>query len=243
MAPHGSTESEAARLYRAVIDDVVGRMRGVFVNMGVDEQVLVDLQALWERRLLETGAVRTRDMPASGLSFAPGGAQAAYPVVVLPQIPAVVRPPEGGGARPKPPAQYDGACDSDDAEAMPLPGTEIVLELDMPLSGGALSDGASAFTALPQYDGAEDADGGAQKLKRDDDELGSDLDSSDDDGPGGTGGVDQPTDDIVLCLYEKVHRVKTRWRGVLRAGVASFGGPPMLRHDYVFGRATVDFEW
>ncbi|OIR59088.1 MAG: transcription initiation factor IIA subunit 1 [Amphiamblys sp. WSBS2006] len=49
-----SCPSEVANLYRAVIEDVIGSIRDDFINMGVDEQVLLDLQENWERKLIDT---------------------------------------------------------------------------------------------------------------------------------------------------------------------------------------------
>lgn len=41
------------KLYKSVIEDVIKNVRNDFVNMGVDEQVLFDLQLLWEQKLLD----------------------------------------------------------------------------------------------------------------------------------------------------------------------------------------------
>ena len=70
----------------------------------------------------------------------------------------------------------------------------------------------------------------------DDSDIESDLDSEfgegeDDD----TAGVDKS---IVLCMYEKVHRTKNKWKCQLKDGVISIGGK-----DWVFNRANGEFEW
>lgn len=67
------------------------------------------------------------------------------------------------------------------------------------------------------------------------DELGSDLDDEDELAEDVD---DENIADLILCQYEKISRVRTRWRGVLRAGVIHVNGS-----DFAFSRATVDFNW
>ncbi len=43
---------------------------------------------------------------------------------------------------------------------------------------------------------------------------------------------------MILCLYDKVQRVKNKWKCVLRDGVASIGG-----RDYLFSKCNGEFEW
>lgn len=82
-------------------------------------------------------------------------------------------------------------------------------------------------------------EGSASDLKRarpeSDNELGSDLDDSDDDIKEGE---DESINDLILCQYEKISRVRTRWRGVLRAGIIHIG-----HSDYCFSRANADLDW
>ena len=52
------------------------------------------------------------------------------------------------------------------------------------------------------------------------------------------GGVDGDNDDMVLCLYDKVQRVKNKWKCVLKDGVASIDG-----RDYLFAKCNGEFEW
>ncbi|KAF8925942.1 transcription factor IIA, alpha/beta subunit [Dissophora ornata] len=86
----------------------------------------------------------------------------------------------------------------------------------------AKRDGLEGF-AIGQVDGEEEED--------DDTGLGSDLDDSD-------GDMDDESDNIVLCQYDKVSRTKSKWKCVLKDGVMLING-----RDYLFGRAAGDFEW
>lgn len=41
-------------LYRSVIDDVISSVRDVFLDDGIDEQILTELKQTWERKLVES---------------------------------------------------------------------------------------------------------------------------------------------------------------------------------------------
>lgn len=69
----------------------------------------------------------------------------------------------------------------------------------------------------------------------DDSDIESDLDSEFGEGEEGDDGGDKA---IVLCMYEKVHRTKNKWKCQLKDGVISIGGK-----DWVFNKANGEFEW
>lgn len=70
----------------------------------------------------------------------------------------------------------------------------------------------------------------------DDSDIESDVDSEFGEGDeGDEGGADKS---IVLCMYEKVHRTKNKWKCQLKDGVISIGGK-----DWVFSKANGEFEW
>ncbi len=99
-------------------------------------------------------------------------------------------------------------------------------------SGSAASNGEGSTKK------EEDEAAAGEKRKRisDDDEIGSDLDDSDDEDL--DGGADGDNDDMVFCLYDKVQRVKNKWKCVLKDGVASIDG-----RDYLFAKCNGEFEW
>lgn len=78
---------------------------------------------------------------------------------------------------------------------------------------------------VPQHDGL-------------DDELNSDLDDSEDELNSNDEEEDADQTQLMVCLYEKVHKVKTRWKYTLKDGVANVNGL-----DYVFNKATGESEW
>ncbi|OQN96827.1 hypothetical protein B0A48_17387 [Cryoendolithus antarcticus] len=103
----------------------------------------------------------------------------------------------------------------------------------------------SAGPAVPQYDGNLEIDddrkpikdeSGALKDEDDDDEdadaINSDLDDPEDE----LNAVDNDDDesgDSILCTYDKVQRVKNKWKCTLKDGVLSTGGK-----EYLFNKGT-----
>lgn len=81
-----------------------------------------------------------------------------------------------------------------------------------------------------------------KKAKRsallDTDEVGSELDDSDDDYLISEGEDDGPDENLMLCLYDKVTRTKARWKCALKDGVVTID-----HKDYTFQKAQVEAEW
>ncbi|KAM0467032.1 hypothetical protein ACHAPV_000546 [Trichoderma viride] len=82
------------------------------------------------------------------------------------------------------------------------------------------------------YDGGDDDD-----VEIDEDAINSDLDDPDEDRD------DDEVDDeglghIMLCMYDKVQRVKNKWKCTLKDGVLTVNGK-----EYVFNKATGEYEW
>lgn len=62
---------QVGKLYKSVIDDVVNSVREAFADEGIDEQVLLDLKATWEKRLSESKAIT--EASASQLPYGASG--------------------------------------------------------------------------------------------------------------------------------------------------------------------------
>ncbi|KAF5027564.1 hypothetical protein F66182_306 [Fusarium sp. NRRL 66182] len=80
-------------------------------------------------------------------------------------------------------------------------------------------------------------DGGDDDEEDDDDAINSDLDDPEEDRD------DDDVDDeglgnIMLCMYDKVQRVKNKWKCTLKDGVLTVNGK-----EYVFHKATGEYEW
>ncbi|KAJ5008126.1 Transcription initiation factor IIA large subunit [Colletotrichum sp. SAR 10_99] len=76
----------------------------------------------------------------------------------------------------------------------------------------------------------------------DDDELDEDAINSDLDDPDEDKDDDEVDDEglghIMLCMYDKVQRVKNKWKCILKDGVLTVNGK-----EYVFHKATGEYEW
>jgi transcription initiation factor TFIIA large subunit len=72
----------------------------------------------------------------------------------------------------------------------------------------------------------------------DSEEINSDLDDSEDELNSGAEDEDEEGGMIMLCLYDKVQRVKNKWKYILKDGVANINGK-----DYVFSKGSGESEW
>jgi transcription initiation factor TFIIA large subunit len=83
-----------------------------------------------------------------------------------------------------------------------------------------------------QTDGAADGD------VDDNDDINSDLDDPEEELNSDNENDEEDQSMLMLCLYDKVQRVKSKWKYVLKDGVARINGK-----DYVFSRSTGESEW
>lgn len=109
---------------------------------------------------------------------------------------------------------------------------------------------------IAQYDGADDLDfddapssgGGTGRVTikseeglenvNDEDAINSELDDPEDEMDDNADEDDSMSQQMMLCMYDKVQRTKNKWKCVLKDGVLTVGG-----REYVFQRATGEFEW
>lgn len=210
-----ATPEEVSQLYREVIDDVILRVRSYFLSMGVDEQVLRDLQTTWEGSLFGIDRSQPMLLPPLGSS----NFQDLSSRISFPQQPGSNGSEIGQQDKfsdsflPHFPSQLDG-----------LP------ENTLPAKRAA----ASASDPL---------DSGKKAAESSDSTLGSDLDiEEDEEQEEGNDSTVSPSDSdlnsFVLCQYEKVTRVKNKWKCILKDGMMRLN-----QQDYAFHRATCEFEW
>jgi len=117
--------------------------------------------------------------------------------------------------------QLDGPSDSSGEEDSPSP------------TPGAFAP-RTAHPSLPQ----PHVPSQSHPTSLDSEAINSDLDDSDteneDDEEGGNAGET----DIVFCTYDKVARVKNKWKCTLKDGMIHVNGK-----DYLFAKCTGEFEW
>ncbi|KAK5113950.1 hypothetical protein LTR62_003073 [Meristemomyces frigidus] len=102
------------------------------------------------------------------------------------------------------------------------------------------SSSAQGGRSLPQYDGAKEEDEDEKKPikdEADEDAINSDLDS-DEDPTGDINDDDDDAGDTILCTYDKVQRVKNKWKCTLKDGVMSIN-----KKEWVFHKGQGEFEW
>lgn len=109
---------------------------------------------------------------------------------------------------------------------------ELTMEMD---TSKAKSTMSNLKLNLKQSDGAGDDDD--DDIFNDSDDINSDLDDELDSEKSDDEDADQEGQ-IMLCLYDKVQRVKNKWKCNLKEGVANIDG-----RDFVFQRATGESEW
>ncbi|KZZ92068.1 Transcription factor IIA, alpha/beta subunit [Moelleriella libera RCEF 2490] len=90
---------------------------------------------------------------------------------------------------------------------------------------------------VARYDGGDDDDDDDLDDVDDEDAINSDLDDPEDEHD------DDEVDDeglghIMLCMYDKVQRVKNKWKCTLKDGVLTVNGK-----EFVFHKATGEYEW
>lgn len=228
-----SNRNEVAVLYRLVIEDVVRNIRREFVNMGVDEQVLHELQTGWERRLLESG-IFSVNTPSNTTASA-----------------AVGRMVPGSAAA----AMYYYS-QQQQQQVMPVIGLDALVSAATTASSSSTSniinnnENNATKIKQPQPKRHEDSDPDA---------LNSDLDSSSDEDICRSASVptlnnnnnsgdaqqkheevadEQVKENILLCLYEKVHRTRNKWRCIFKEGILHLDG-----QEYCLNKINGEFEW
>ncbi|KAI2471348.1 transcription factor IIA, alpha/beta subunit [Annulohypoxylon bovei var. microspora] len=111
--------------------------------------------------------------------------------------------------------------------------------LMVPLKRAGKGKVAVSHHRTPVSDGLSRFDGPDEGMKdeeEDEDAINSDLDDPDDNLE--EDDEDEDGGQIMLCMYDKVQRVKNKWKCVLKDGVLSVNGK-----DYVFHKATGEYEW
>uniref|UniRef100_A0A674BX59 General transcription factor IIA, 1 n=1 Tax=Salmo trutta TaxID=8032 RepID=A0A674BX59_SALTR len=84
------------KLYRSVIEDVINEVRELFLDEGVDEQVLMELKTLWENKLMQSKAVEgfNTEEQAALQAAAQQQAQQAQQATQQAQTQQVLLPPQ-----------------------------------------------------------------------------------------------------------------------------------------------------
>jgi transcription initiation factor TFIIA large subunit len=244
------------KLYRDVINTVVDDSRVDFEESGIDEGTLQELKQIWQQRLSGLNvarlpwdidqqpvaipanngdgfynpnggdtAIKTEDMAGYGESTNRAALRAAQEIQ---QFAVQQRVPMQNADQSVREVIRRGGLD-DTNLSTPNGGVNSKGGLVLPGGGQITQTDGGADLILSQNDGAGDSES---------DQINSDLDDSEDELNSGGEEEDDEGGMIMLCLYDKVQRVKNKWKYVLKDGVANINGK-----DYVFSRGSGESEW
>lgn len=249
---------EAGKLYEAVVEEVIADSRQDFEDSGIDESTLQELRRLWCDKLSQTKVCHfSWDEENHELSHpidpnmihslgGQGDSLLLHSNLEIPTMNNYSGSPShnslaanGYGMGIELPAikqEYE-----DTGLIIPkIEQTDGSFELSIHLSQAETKAKIARLREklLRQVDGVNDLDGlgDDDDIFNDSEDINSDLDDDLD-----SEKSDEETEQegqIMLCLYDKVQRVKNKWKCTLKEGVANISG-----RDYVFQRANGESEW
>lgn len=258
---------EASKLYEAVIEEVIADSRQDFEDSGIDESTLQDLKKIWCEKLSQSrvGNFSWNDLDdldggiQSNLMTHAVKDESLHvnQELEMPNI-ELYDPTEGN-----PTNDLSNHSNSGYSMGIELPTIkqEYTEENGLILPKVNQSDGPLQFTldadlksirwfaelSKRQSDGPnddpnihgndDDDDDDDDGIFNDSDDINSDLDDELDSEKSDEEDTEQEGQ-IMLCLYDKVQRVKNKWKCNLKEGVANIDG-----RDFIFQRATGESEW
>ncbi|CCC69168.1 hypothetical protein NCAS_0C01780 [Naumovozyma castellii] len=237
---------EASKVYELIVDSVINEVREDFENAGIDEQTLQDLKRVWQTKLTETKVTNfTWDdelLPDLQQQQQPQPGQ-ELTQKQMPELPLTVKA-EDDGQNLLIPDLNNGQIQNNDTirngiqgiEGIPEPNT-VNMEIKEETESHEQEQDTTTTTET-----SDELKLQAKQAKRsallDNDEVGSELDDSDDDYLISEGEDDGPDENLMLCLYDKVTRTKARWKCSLKDGIVTIN-----HKDYSFQKAQVEAEW
>jgi len=231
--------------YRSIIDKVINSVRPDFEENGVEDAVLVALQQSWEAKLAMSRVTDFSSDPRLG----------AYQRMLPPDEPkGTLAGTSDAAGSASGSASANGGSGQVDEDVKPSEAVANAASASTSNSTSANSGDATASTsAAPAASTSQPPAPSKPAPNPDSNEIGSDLDDdsdedllSDEDDPTGEnggmnglgGGSSDERGDVIIALYEKVQRVKNKWKITLKDGVISAEGK-----DYLFNKCQGDFEW
>lgn len=237
------SNSEIANLYKHVIDEVIRDLRNDFEANAIDEDTLQDLKRIWIEKLARTNVANFGWMNEQ---------QDSVGLPMMPAAPGLLDPLPNSGLGPGLGLLYPqvgqemGMHHQDNDSGLMLPGSHSLNQTDGPQDFSfeveLPREEAKAFMkkVIRQEDGPGDSDlegFGGKEEGNESDQINLDLDDSEDDLKSGDEN-DNMDENYIICLYDKVQRVKNKWKFNLKDGIASINGK-----DYGFSKATGESDW
>ncbi|KAJ8325563.1 transcription factor IIA subunit alpha [Batrachochytrium dendrobatidis] len=294
------SNSAVPGVYKWVMDDVIHKMSQRFAELGMDVNVLSELQQTWETKIMAMGvasfAPTTHPLHDEQFSLKNPQSNPQFGISAITRddglyeygSPANLAALANSGSSYSLP-QTDGPAEDDaihgnssladiklksshldNEEPHLLPSSSLAHAVSLPNLAtqsnplSLASNNSSTRTnptrsqvrailarAARQYRRQRDKSiGKISQLDGNDDDDDDDDDADEPAGGADTSDIGSELDDddsedeyaevdhLVLCQFEKVQRVKNKWKCVLKDGVVNVNGK-----DYLFNKANCDFEW
>ncbi|KAG6375706.1 transcription factor IIA alpha beta subunit [Boletus reticuloceps] len=184
------------------------------------------------------------------LSFPPHPAHLARPVAIpRPYVPPAPAPaasqPAPASTTPQQPMQSNQATQPA-AASQPVtqaarPSAQSIPQVDGPSTSDSESPSpppSQPYASRPSHPSLPQPPQISSVPQAGDEVINSDLDDSDTEGEEDAEEGAQGDTDIVFCTYDKVGRVKNKWKCILKDGMIHINGK-----DYLFAKCTGEFEW
>ncbi|QEU62060.1 Toa1 [Kluyveromyces lactis] len=225
---------EASKVYETVLETVINDVRQEFEDSGVDEQTLQDLKRIWQMKLSESKAATFIWDPENTTSTS----TVAEPVVKL----------QNGEFNDNSINHSGDATSAGEADIIGSNinngSSDMVNNDELQIEDNEMKPKQEIEFSMNDPDGdlTKQLKLQAKQAKKsallETDEINSDLDDSDDDY------VNMDVEDegadvnMMLCLYDKVLRVKNKWKCNLKEGVVTID-----HKDFAFQKAQGESEW
>lgn len=229
---------EASKVYETVLETVINDVRQEFEDSGVDEQTLQDLKRIWQIKLSESKAATfIWDPERTTVTAQPGTTEGTTNVSgsTVPQDEfgsvSINHSDNGTGATGNGDIIGNSSSDMVNNDELTLQDNEMKPKQEMEFSMDDPDGEISKQLKLQAKQAKKSA-------LLETDEINSDLDDSDDDYVNMD--VEEEGSDVnmMLCLYDKVLRVKNKWKCNLKEGVVTID-----HKDYAFQKAQGESEW
>ncbi|KAJ3021628.1 transcription factor IIA subunit alpha [Thoreauomyces humboldtii] len=253
-------------VYTYVIDEVCDQISATFAEMGVGQNVLAEMRQVWKQKIsamriadFDFGDEVEEPYPdfeeakdEYGADYYPSdGVESSFPAgdgTGTPRMPQE----DGPGDEPMPGESSLPDGKSNVSRQRVLSRKEIdamVQKLWTKTQQDNADDSSEPATLTPvpiahrssssrrgprivQHDGVGDDDDEDEEEDDNEDGINSELDDDDSDDE------NYNAQHLILCQYEKVNRVKNKWKCTLKDGIITVNG-----RDYVFNKANGEFEW
>lgn len=257
-----NAENSVKKVYTTVIEEVLANVRESFLDEGYDEQLLQEMKQMWESKLNASRAVNTNDELLLG-SSSTSQKQSQQQQRIEPSRNSnssafnVTNLLGNNSSKQHQQQQIDSATSTAfqnlPKNLYPNSGSNQKksnhqMASKQQLDGGGI-DGSSSDDDDDEI-GAEEIGDDEDDKETSNDEHGGEYEGKEDPDPLNSGddltGPDSDnsnseifeTDNVIVCQYDKITRIKNRWKFHLKDGIMNINGK-----DYLFSKATGEAEW